>query len=318
MAPLALDSSSLAATPPLQSPWSTWSSTSARFDTLRIVHARFYNDVQTITLHSMRDASSPGNAVTVRVAFGVFLDHEVPRITMRVDRDAMEGHAVPFDASGSTDNVAIANLTWTVRDAGGFVLGTFRGAKVAWPAAKAGPLNVTLEAVDTSGNVARQSAPLYVHGLPVGADLPPNATVTFLGWLALAGAGSTSSYGFTDRGRSFLARTVLLPFYVKVKGEAVVNQETRGMIRGYIRVHPGDCYTDIKRNLGLANGELAYHLSVLEREGIVWSTARGARRLYYPREIPPPIVENRLHEVQQRIINHVGETPSGSWRASSA
>ena len=144
--------------------------------------------------------------------------------------------------------------------------------------------------------------------------MPPNASVTLLGWLALAGVGGSSSYGFTDRGRSFLSRAFLLPLYVRMKGDKVMNHETRGMIRGYILVHPGDCYTDIKRNLGLANGELAYHLSVLEREGIIQSTTRGARRLFYPADVPIPENGGGLHEVQRRILKQVHDAPGMSVR----
>jgi len=169
-------------------------------------------------------------------------------------------------------------------------------------------------ATDTSGNEARSSQPMYVHLLPATAALPPNASVTLLEWLALAGAGGSSSYALTDRGRSFLSRAILLPLYVRLKGDAVMNQETRGMIRGYIRVHPGDCYSDIKRNLGLANGELAYHLSVLEREGIIQSQTKGPKRLYYPAEVEMPENGGGLHEVQQRLLKNVQEVPGMSVR----
>ena len=52
---------------------------------------------------------------------------------------------------------------------------------------------------------------------------------------------------------------------------------------------------------------LRYHLEVLEREGLLRSVKRGKRLFYYDPEAPLP--EDRLHEVQSRIVKAVGEQP---------
>ena len=86
------------------------------------------------------------------------------------------------------------------------------------------------------------------------------------------------------------------------------------MIRAYVRLNPGDCYTDIKRGLGLANGEVAYHLGVLEREGLVRSRTKGARREYYPPDVAIPEDGGGLHDVQIRLVQHVEAVPGMTVR----
>ena len=43
-------------------------------------------------------------------------------------------------------------------------------------------------------------------------------------------------------------------------------------------------------------------------------TTRGARRLFYPADVPIPENGGGLHEVQQRILRHVREVPGMSVR----
>jgi len=78
------------------------------------------------------------------------------------------------------------------------------------------------------------------------------------------------------------------------------------MIRGYILVHPGDSYTDIKQNLKLSSGALTYHLDVLEREKLVKSQNRGSRKLCYPAGVPVPEDGGGLHELQLRMLKGRG------------
>ncbi|MEK6851548.1 MAG: winged helix-turn-helix transcriptional regulator, partial [Candidatus Thermoplasmatota archaeon] len=281
-------------------------------DTVVVRHATIRNNVTfTLVLAGLRDASFPGNPLSQRISFTAW-DVRPPTALLAVNPSAVPGDVVVLDGSASTDNDAILDYAWTIRDGAGDAVAHPSGERAAWRATE-GEFTVTLEVTDAGGNVAEASAPLYVHAIPVAGGLP-STEVTILGWLALAGAGGSGSYAFTDRGRSLLSRVFLLPLYVKLKPEAVKNQETRGMIRGYIRVHPGDCYTDIMRNLGLANGEIAYHLMVLEREGIVRSTTRGSRRLYYPAEMPMPEDGGGMHEVQQRLLRNVSEVPGMAIR----
>jgi len=165
---------------------------------------------------------------------------------------------------------------------------------------------------DAAGNRADASADVSVHTLGSIVTEVPFPPDPMLGWVALAGGASSTAWSLTDRGRSFLSRMIFLPLYVKTRGAAVLDNELRGMIRGYVLVNPGDCYTDIKRNLQLENGELAYHLSVLEREGIIKTVTKGAKRMYYPADMPTQEDGGGLHEVQERLLKHIGEVPGMS------
>jgi len=187
-----------------------------------------------------------------------------------------------------------------------------QGRRVEYRANDPGRFNVTVQVVDWAGNEALASEEVRVHTLGSIVTELPFPPDPMLGWVALAGGASSTAWSLTDRGRSFLSRMIFLPLYVKMKGEAVLDNELRGMIRGYILVNPGDCYTDLKRNLQLENGELAYHLSVLEREGIIKSVAKGAKRVYYPADMPMPENGGGLHEIQERILKHVRDVPGMS------
>jgi len=304
---------SVATTPGLRNVQISSKATNVPFDTIRIRHAAIPlgADVR-VAVNGARDASMPGNPVTGAMQFTVEPDLEEPRIRILVDADVEEGEVIVLDATDSTDNDAIASFTWTITDDRGRPVARMQGPRVEYRANDAGRFNVTVEVSDAAGNRALASADVDVHTLGSIVTEIPFPPDPMLGWVALAGGASSTAWSLTDRGRSFLSRMIFLPLYVKMKGEAVLDNELRGMIRGYILVNPGDCYTDLKRNLQLENGELAYHLSVLEREGIIKSVAKGPRRMYYPADMPLPENGGGLHAVQERVLKHIGEVPGMS------
>ena len=64
----------------------------------------------------------------------------------------------------------------------------------------------------------------------------------------------------TEVGKYRLSVLFLLPLYTRLHKEEVLDNETRGMIRGAISTDPGIHFSEIMRRLKLSNGNALYHL----------------------------------------------------------
>lgn len=102
---------------------------------------------------------------------------------------------------------------------------------------------------------------------------------------------------------------LLLPLYVKLRREEVLDQYTRGKIHGYIIANPGEHYNSIKAQLRLKNGTLAYHLRVLEREGYVKTTRDGMFKRFYPMEALVPRRKSEFSAIQEIVLEHIRSAP---------
>ena len=224
------------------------------------------------------------------------------------DGDLVTGAPVRFDGSASFDSVSsIARHRWRLWTTSGGILSQSGATEFNHTFSLQGEHLVTLEVWDAAGNVAAVTQRLLV-GAPGGAGEITVVTVaggSLVGLVALGGTTVAAS----ERARDWMFKTFFLPLYVRMRPDQVTNQETRGMIRGYIMVHPGDSYTQIKRNLKLGTGTLTYHLDVLEREKIIRSQSRGARKLYFPADVAMPEDGGGLHEIQLRILKVAEEQP---------
>jgi len=90
----------------------------------------------------------------------------------------------------------------------------------------------------------------------------------------------------------------------------VLDNETRGMIMGYIVAKPGANYNQIKKRLKLQNGTLAYHLHVLENEQQVRSKTQGIYKRFYPYNMKAPVSElDQLTDNQRKIYNAIRSNP---------
>ncbi len=102
---------------------------------------------------------------------------------------------------------------------------------------------------------------------------------------------------------NFLA--ILFPMYTYLQKEDVLDQFVRGQIYGYIKTNPGVHYNRIRRELGIKNGTLSYHLRVLEKTELIKSRKEGLKyRAFYPTDMSfPKHSRFRLTELQLQIIN---------------
>ena len=109
--------------------------------------------------------------------------------------------------------------------------------------------------------------------------------------------------------------TVLfLPLYTRLHKEELLDNETRGMIRGFVCADPGVHYNEILRRLKLGNGTAAHHLMMLEREGFIKSRTDGNLKRFYPAEMKIIDVPPRLNDIQRLILKKIQESEGLSQR----
>ncbi len=231
------------------------------------------------------------------------LDRTPPAARMTLTSQAFADDSIVLDASVSTDNDPAfnetGNFTWTLESGGRTATVYGRTATYAswW---SAGDYAVTLRVRDAGGNEAVATGSIRIVPRP-SLDLAWVATALAAWFAGLAIAG-------TERGRMAFISWFVLPLYTRMKKEEVLDQFTRGQIYGYIVVHPGDSYTDIKRNLHLNNGTLTHHLNVLERDRLIRSKNQGTRKLFFAANARVPEDGGGMHEVQQQILRHLEES----------
>lgn len=107
--------------------------------------------------------------------------------------------------------------------------------------------------------------------------------------LAAAVATATASYfSLSENGRGKLFKAVSVPVaYYVVKHSDVARSVKRVKILEYIRANPGSTMRRISRDTGISFGEVQWHLSILERLGLVERTRVGKYVCYYPKGAPP-------------------------------
>jgi len=110
----------------------------------------------------------------------------------------------------------------------------------------------------------------------------------------------------TESGKYGLS-VLFLPLYTRLRRKDVMNNEKRGMIRGAIALEPGIHYSELIRRLEIPNGEAAYHLKTLEREGIIKSRADGRFRRFYPAGMKLAETPVRLDRLQTAIFETLRE-----------
>ncbi|UCH89031.1 MAG: hypothetical protein JSV49_12500 [Thermoplasmata archaeon] len=115
--------------------------------------------------------------------------------------------------------------------------------------------------------------------------------------------------GGTEFGRySFLC--LFIPLFTKIHKDKILDHFTRGRIYEFIRSHPGTHFSELKRELKLTNGGLAYHLFTLEREELVRSFRSGKLKLFYTYEFGIPKEPGRqFSELEAIILQIVDENP---------
>ena len=108
----------------------------------------------------------------------------------------------------------------------------------------------------------------------------------------------------TEVGRYRLL-VLFLPLYTRLNRDEVLDNELRGMIRGYIYADPGIHFNELLHRLKLGNGAAVHHLQTLEREGIIRSRRDGSLKRFYPGEMKLVDLPLRLSGLQKLILQTV-------------
>ena len=280
----------------------TWSEISGA-DVLTVDHAplKSRTDYAVTFGTAAKDDSDPGNhpPVPLVVRFSTQPPPNVnPPVAKAVGKNQVQvGEPATFDGLGSTGNISA--YVWRIVDNQGRLVNVLVGAVVTTTFQQNGRYSVTLVVRDVNGLTDDDT-------LEIAVTSNPHADAYLLAGGALFAAALIAT---TESGKYGLFGWVLFPLYVRRKRNEALEHQTRGMILGYVMVHPGDTYTDIKRNLMLSNGTLSYHLRVMEREGLVRSRPRGPHKLFYPLGVRVPEDGGGLHEIQMRMLGAVREVP---------
>lgn len=109
-----------------------------------------------------------------------------------------------------------------------------------------------------------------------------------LGGVSLALAAALAA---TEAGR-YAIGALAAGFYARFRRSDVLKHEVRAGVLERVRAAPGIRYEALRKEMGLANGSLAYHLRVLQREGYVVTRKEWTRRRFYATgAAPPPVPE---------------------------
>jgi predicted transcriptional regulator len=82
--------------------------------------------------------------------------------------------------------------------------------------------------------------------------------------------------------------SMILPLYTRLKKEELLDQPTRYKIYGYILGNPGAYILLMRQVLELGSGQLVYHLKQLEDAKLIYSRVDGAKKRFYPANVPKP------------------------------
>ena len=143
-----------------------------------------------------------GDAYGTRWAF-LDVDNEPPVADAGPDQGVLRTEAVTFDGSGSTDNIGIANYTWTFADGGPV---TLYGLSPFHTFNALGVFPVTLTVTDGARNadVAVMTVTVTLDSVPPVADAGPDQNVDEDTLVTFDGSASTDNVGIANYTWSFV------------------------------------------------------------------------------------------------------------------
>jgi len=153
---------------------------------------------------------------------------------------------------------------------------------------------------------------------------PPESIEPYLPLGFLIAIGSMIALGaglitfFSSEVGKFALLSLIVPMYMKLRKGKILDHYDRGRVFQYIQLNPGEHYNQIKRDLGLANGSLVHHLTMLEKGGRIKSRRDGRFRRFYTMQTQIPVTNGGiLTEVQKRVVDAVKDMPGMTQKEMS-
>lgn len=190
------------------------------------------------------------------------------------------------------------------------------------PNAPSGTYALTYSAQSSASAGSRAEQVLSVTIPPPPPIKTAPAGPNYLLWIGISllivGVSLTVFIGGTEIGLLAFLQFVLVPLFVRIKNDRVLDHFTRGQIYGFIKANPGTHYIAIQEHLELQNGVLAYHLKVLEREDYITSERDSIYKRFYPQHMKIPHKARQLSHLQRDMVEalktHPGTSQNGLAR----
>jgi predicted transcriptional regulator len=119
-----------------------------------------------------------------------------------------------------------------------------------------------------------------------------------------------AAIGSSEASKYWILSALFIPLYTKLHKNKILDHFTRGRVYEYIRNSPGVHYSEIKRELHLNNGSLAYHLHTLEREELIRSRTSGRFKLFFPTDVQiPKDMEPQVSSIRRQLLDIIRDQP---------
>ncbi len=118
---------------------------------------------------------------------------------------------------------------------------------------------------------------------PVAGPVFPIMFFVIIGSICAIGVGA-----LLTEGGKWAMLSLFLPLYTRLKKEELLDQPTRYKIYGYILGNPGAYFLLMRQVLELGGGQLVYHIKQLEDAKLIYSRVDGAKKRFYPANVPKP------------------------------